>query len=114
MRLRKSYFILPVLSIVLFSCSQDLDTTILTRTALPMEGAQEVPAKNTAANGTLDIAYNKNTKTLSYTVKWNSLTGPIVGFHIRCSNKRIQCSHSSEFLRLFNCTNWNLLRNILC
>jgi len=83
MRLRKSYSALPVAAILLFSsCSQDLDTTILSRTALPIEGAQEVPAKNTAANGTLDFAYNKNTKTLSYTVKWNSLTGPIVGFHI--------------------------------
>jgi len=83
MRFRKSYLIVPVLAIVLLSsCYRDPETNILAKTGLPMDGSQEVPAKNTAANGTLDVAYNTTTKTLSYTVRWNSLTGNIVGMHI--------------------------------
>ncbi len=82
MRLRKSYLLLSALAIVFFSsCKQD-DPVLMVKTGLPMDGSQEVPAKNTAANGTIDVSYNTATKTLSYTVRWNSLTGNIVGFHI--------------------------------
>jgi len=82
MRLRKSYLFLSALAILAFSSCKQEDPNLIVRTNLPMEGAQEVPAKNTAANGSIDVSYNTSTKTLSYTVRWNSLTGNIVGFHI--------------------------------
>ena len=46
-----------------------------------MEGSQEVPAKSTGASGFTDILYNKTTKVLSYTIRWNNLTGPPTGMH---------------------------------
>lgn len=67
---------------VLTSCEQDLNTTILSKTGVVLDGSQEVPARSTAANGTMDLAYNRTTRTLTYTVRWNSLTGNPVGMHI--------------------------------
>ena len=64
------------------SCTGDkLDDEILTAT-LPLDGGQEVPARQTAGNGTMDLVYNKELRTLSYTVRWNSLTGPVASAHI--------------------------------
>jgi hypothetical protein len=84
MRLLKLSAALAV-TIALSSCEQDLNTTILSKQGVVLDGSQEVPAKSVAANGTMDLAYNRNTRTLSYTVRWNSLTGPITGFHIHGS-----------------------------
>ena len=65
------------------SCTTDkLSDKILTAKNLPMDGLQEVPQKMVAANGTMDVVYNKDTRTLSYTIRWNSLSGTIVGSHI--------------------------------
>jgi hypothetical protein len=82
MRLRNFSILTLAAVLVLTSCKDEIDATILSRTNVPLEGSQEVPAKNTAANGTMDYHYNPSTKTLSYTVRWNSLTGNIIGFHI--------------------------------
>jgi hypothetical protein len=49
---------------------------------LLLEGAQEVPAKTTSAAGRIVASYNKNTKMLTYTILWNSLTGIPTGAHI--------------------------------
>lgn len=65
------------------SCTTDkLSDKILTATNLPVDGLQEVPAKQVSANGTMDVVYNKDTRILSYTVRWNSLSSTIVGSHI--------------------------------
>lgn len=67
---------------VFSSCTGDkLDEEILTAT-LPLDGSQEVPARATSGNGTMDLVYNKELRTLSYTVRWNSLTGPVTIAHI--------------------------------
>ena len=55
---------------------------IVSKKGLLLEGAQEVPAKNTAACGTLDISYNKTNKVLTYSITWTALTGAPVGAHI--------------------------------
>ena len=55
---------------------------MISKKGLLLEGSQEVPAKNTAACGTLDITYNKTNKVLTYSITWNSLTGNPVGAHI--------------------------------
>lgn len=68
---------------VMVSCSDKVDDDIMVSTGLPMDGLQEVPPKMVAGNGTIDVTYNRNLKTLYYTVKWNSLTGPpTTGFGI--------------------------------
>lgn len=82
MRLPKLTIALAILIFGFSACSKDVDVTILSRKGVAIEGSQEVPARSTAGNGTIDYAYNKTTKVLSYTVRWNSLSGPVVGMHI--------------------------------
>ena len=84
MRSLKSILALALTAFI-FSCNQDLDTTILTKSGVVLDGSQEVPAKQVAGNGTMEYSYNRTTRTLSYTVKWNSLTDSITGFHIHGS-----------------------------
>lgn len=65
------------------SCTTDkLDDKVLTATNVPLSGLQEVPQRLTSGNGTMDLVYNKDQRTLSYTVRWNSLTGPVTAAHI--------------------------------
>src|SRR5690349_993330 len=67
----------------LSSCTTDkLDDKVLIATNLPLDGTQVVPVRQVAGNGTMDMVYNKDTRTLSYTIKWNSLTGPVTAAHI--------------------------------
>jgi hypothetical protein len=79
-----SKFVSLLLGVVLLaSCRDKIEDDILTSTALPVTGTQAVPAKPVAGNGTIDAFYNRTTKTLYYTVKWNSLTtAPVAGFGI--------------------------------
>jgi CHRD domain len=80
--MRKLFAVL-LAATLLNSCSDKIDDEVLVATGLPIDGLQEVPPKMVAGNGTIDLAYNRNLKTLYYTVKWNSLTGaPIAGFGI--------------------------------
>lgn len=65
---------------IFYSCSDKVDDDVLVSNAVPIDGLQEVPQKMVAGNGTMDLTYNRNLKTLYYTVKWNSLTGaPVSG-----------------------------------
>jgi hypothetical protein len=75
---------IAVLSLFIFgSCTTDkLDDEVYTAYGLPMDGLQEVPQRLTSGNGTMDFVYNKDTRLLSYTIRWNSLTGPVVQAHI--------------------------------
>ncbi len=80
--MRKLIVILLTVSL-LNSCSDKVDDDVLVASGLPVDGLQEVPPKQVAGNGTIDVVYNRNLKTLYYTVKWNSLTGaPTAGFGI--------------------------------
>lgn len=81
MRLLRIQSVLALI-VVFASCKQDLNTTILSKNGLVLDGTQEVPAKPGAGNGTMDLAYNRTTRTLTYTVRWNSLSGVPVGMHI--------------------------------
>jgi CHRD domain-containing protein len=60
----------------------DTNPNIITKSGLAVSGTQEVPVKTTAASGTLDINYDKITKTLSFTVNYTGLTGAPTGAHI--------------------------------
>lgn len=50
--------------------------------ALPMSGAQEIPAVATSATGTIDADYNRLTRTLSYKLTFSGLTDSAVAAHI--------------------------------
>jgi hypothetical protein len=49
---------------------------------IPLTGAQETPATNSAGLGKMDVHYSKETRTLTYTVSWSGLTGPVAAMHI--------------------------------
>ncbi len=61
---------------------------IMTKAGLPLNGAQEVPANASAATGTGDVSYNKNTKRLSYFVTFKNLTANAAAGHIHGSAAR--------------------------
>ncbi|HYJ38361.1 MAG TPA: CHRD domain-containing protein [Chitinophagaceae bacterium] len=80
--MRKLFAVL-LAATLLNSCSDKINDEVMVSTGLPMDGLQEVPPKMVAGNGTIDVTYNRNLRTLYYTVKWNSLTGvPTTGFGI--------------------------------
>lgn len=49
---------------------------------LPLGADQEVPANNSTATGTMDIAYDKDKHVLTYTVNWSGLTDAPTMAHI--------------------------------
>ena len=49
---------------------------------IQLTSAQEVPPNNSTASGSADVSYNKETKTLSYTVNYSGLSGDATMAHI--------------------------------
>lgn len=82
MRGNKFLLLIAAVGLFIFSSCKPEYPVVYTATNLPLEGSQEVPANNTTGNGTMDVSYNKETRTLSYTVRWNSLTGNVSQAHI--------------------------------
>lgn len=82
----RSFRNLAILALILTlgACSSD-DNPLLTRTNIPITGGQEVPATNVTGNGNMTYTYNRDTKTLSYTVNWTGLSGSVTGMHIHGS-----------------------------
>jgi hypothetical protein len=67
------------------SCQNDDEvakTTDYNKTGIVMSGAQETPPVATTAIGSLDVAYSKETKMLTYKVTWSGLTGAPVAMHV--------------------------------
>lgn len=52
------------------------------KATLQMKSDQEVPVNNSQATGSADVTYNKDTKTLTYTLNWSGLTGKATMAHI--------------------------------
>ena len=50
--------------------------------SLQLTSAQEVPANDSKGSGTADVTYNKDTKTLTYTISYSGLTGNATMAHI--------------------------------
>jgi hypothetical protein len=73
--------------VLVFSACQrdDKDARIETNDNIPVTGAQEVPATNSAANGKMTASYNTETRMLNYTVQWSGLSGPVAAMHIHAS-----------------------------
>ena len=47
-----------------------------------LTGAQEVPAVTTGGSGTVDSTFDKGTNTLTWTVTYSGLSGPVTAGHI--------------------------------
>lgn len=92
MKALKSLAVLLVLSSVLSGCEKwkDLihkekekeEKTVYSARNLPLSGLQEVPQRETLGKGWIDVDYDKKTKLMKYSVKWQDLTGIPVGAHI--------------------------------
>lgn len=48
---------------------------------IAVTGAQEVPAASPAGSGTLDVSYNKSTKTLTYAATYTGMTDSVTMMH---------------------------------
>lgn len=53
----------------------------VTKKGIALTGAEEVPAITPTGSGTLDVSYNKSTKTLTYAAKWNGMTDSVTMMH---------------------------------
>ena len=93
MKALKSLAALMVLSSVLVGCEKwkDLihhhkdkkdEKKVYVAENLPMSGLQENPQRETLALGWFDARYEKESKMLSFTVKWQDLTGIPTGAHV--------------------------------
>ena len=88
MKAIKALLVFSAVSLIAIGCQKirdflpHKDPKVISRTHLEMSGAQEVPARTTAATGRIDISYDKKTKLLTYGVAWQGLTGIPIGSHI--------------------------------
>lgn len=62
--------------------AEEKKTTDYEKKNIPLTGAQETPAVPSTALGSLDVFYTKETRTLTWTVTWSGLTGPVAAMHI--------------------------------
>lgn len=77
--------LLFVLVLGMTSCEKNAEkkkTTDFSKNDIPLTGAQETPATPTTALGSMDVSYSKETKTLTYTVRWSGLTDSVMLMHI--------------------------------
>ena len=91
MKAFKSLAVLIVLGSLLTGCEKwkdifhkhkEKEKKVYVGENLPMSGLQEVPQRETLAKGWIDARYEKESKMLKFTVKWQDLTGIPVGSHI--------------------------------
>jgi hypothetical protein len=67
------------------SCEKNAEKKKITdyqKSGIVLSAAQETPANNSPALGTMDVFYTKETRILSYTVKWSGLTSAPILMHI--------------------------------
>lgn len=77
--------ILFALFLCLNSCeraSEEKKLTDFSKNGIVLSGAQETPATTSAALGTMDVFYTRETRILTYTIKWSGLTGNVTAAHI--------------------------------
>ena len=67
------------------SCEKNAEkkkTTDYQKAGIILSGAQETPAVPSTALGSMDVFYSKETRILTYTVRWSGLTGAVAAMHI--------------------------------
>jgi hypothetical protein len=57
------------------------DNNASSKKGIALTGAQEVPAVSPSGSGTLDVSYDKSTKTLTYTALWTGMTDSVTMMH---------------------------------
>src|SRR5688500_13228610 len=91
MKALKSLAVLIVFTSLLAGCEKwkdifhkdkEKEKKVYSAENLPMSGLQEVPQRETLAKGWIDARYEKESKMLKFTVKWQDLTGIPIGSHI--------------------------------
>jgi hypothetical protein len=78
-----AFFVVALLAIS--SCEKEADSkrdSVYQKNGIILSGAQVVPASTTSATGTMDVSYDKGSKTLLYKVTWSQLTGNPTGFGV--------------------------------
>lgn len=74
-----------VVLITFASCEPDAEvkkTTDYQKNGIVMSGAQETPANSSAAIGSMDVSYSKETRTLVYKITWSGLTDSVANMRI--------------------------------
>jgi CHRD domain len=77
-----------VAMIGLSGCEKTTSKVVFVKKDMPVNSAQETPAHAATGRGTIDAEYSKASKTLTYTVKWSGLTGPLAAGHIHGTAER--------------------------
>lgn len=85
--LKITFLTISLLAIVLSftSCkkySEKKKENLYLKTGIVLSGAQETPATPSTATGSLDVTYDKTSRTLTYKFTWSGLTDTITGIHI--------------------------------
>lgn len=78
-------FLLAALFIGSTGCMKNADKRIsreFVNTGIVLSGAQETPSVPSSAVGTMDVFYTRETRILSYNLKWSGLTGNVAAMHI--------------------------------
>ena len=85
-------FKLTALSLLLFgfavgitSCVKNDETKKVTnyqKSGIVLSGAQETPVVPSTSLGTMDVFYSKETRILTYTVRWSGLSDSVLLMHI--------------------------------
>jgi hypothetical protein len=71
--------------VMLSSCEREAEekkTYLYAKSGIVMSSAQETPAVNSSALGSLDVSYSKETKLLNYKVTWTGLSDSVSAMHI--------------------------------
>jgi len=105
MRLTAFPIIIIAFIITLASCRRDdiEHQNTYMKTGIVLSGAQETPATPVSGLGSMDVSYSRLSKTLSYTVRWSGLTGPVTGMHIHGLDP-VGFSHPSNIFQTFTLT----------
>lgn len=77
-----AFVLLAACCLPALSCKKDKDDNLYTVNNAPMSGAQEFPAVTTTATGSFDASYNRDSKVLTITVRWQGLSGNATLAHI--------------------------------
>jgi hypothetical protein len=85
-KMRPTAFSIIILALVVLavSCRRDdvEHQNIYSKDNIVMSGAQEVPANPSPAIGSMNVTYNRLSKTLTYKVTWSNLTDSLLLMHI--------------------------------
>lgn len=82
MKLLSRLFSLMALVTIFSACEDHKIENVVSQKGLLLSAVQETAPNNSKAWGTADVSYDKVSHVLSYTIKWNDLTGDPTGAHI--------------------------------